>query len=127
MSWRRDYDGTADLLAKIIAGTVDLAGALCTGRPDLFNEDPTPERFGQALEVCQRCPVRSRCWEWSSTTRVAGVTASTWLPPRSTVDTSVAGDRTGGRPSTHPEAARTRRYRANKRALETREGHHSNG
>ncbi|WP_081906584.1 MULTISPECIES: WhiB family transcriptional regulator [Actinomycetes] len=119
MTTRAEYDGPIALLARIFRETVDLAGALCTGRPELFDEDPTPERFGQALEVCQTCPVRAACWEWSSNARVAGVTASTVQRPRSWTDTSVEADSTGGRRiGTSPTAVRSRRHRATQRVNE---------
>ncbi|WP_369792652.1 WhiB family transcriptional regulator [Williamsia sp. D3] len=116
MTRQDEYDGAVALLARIFRETTDLAGASCTGRSELFDEDPTPERFGQALEVCQTCPVRAACWEWSSNTRVAGVTASTVLRPRSAIDTSVAADTAGGRRiGTSPAAVRSRRHRATQR------------
>jgi hypothetical protein len=116
---RAEYDGAVALLARIFRDTVDLAGALCTGQSDLFDEDPTPEVYGQALEVCRRCPVRAACWQWSRSTRVAGTTASTVQRPRSWTDTSLEADSTGGRRiGTSPTAVRSRRHRATQRVNE---------
>ena len=58
MSW-------ADLAATLSAAP-DLAGAACTGRPDLFDPAPTdhPDRAHReerALALCASCPVLEAC------------------------------------------------------------------
>ena len=103
-------------MARILADTTDLHGALCVGQSELFDEDSSREQFEAATGLCRRCPVRGVCWQWSTATRVAGVTASSETPPRSRTDTSEASDLTGGRrPSNTTVAVRSRRYRAHKR------------
>lgn len=83
------YDGPVALAAAIVSGSENLHGARCTEYPRLFDPDvdhaalgyPTREARRAAVEqTCISCPVRARCWDWStsiSPNRVAGPTAST--------------------------------------------------
>ena len=83
------YDGPVALAAAILAGSADLRGAACRGRGRWFDPDvdhtalgyPTREARRAAVEeLCVGCPVRARCWQWStsiSPNRVAGPTAAT--------------------------------------------------
>ncbi|WP_341257069.1 hypothetical protein [Gordonia malaquae] len=83
------HDGPLGLLAMILRDAPDLRGASCAGLGPLYDPDvpaealgyPTREARRAAVEdLCVGCPVRARCWQWSSSigeNRVTGPTAST--------------------------------------------------
>ena len=78
----RDPDEhVVDLLIRIIKPTVPLAGAACTGHPELFDIDATPEQHAQAAEICTRCPVAQQCSDWAAAQRknVSGVIAGSLM------------------------------------------------
>lgn len=84
---RRD-PGAVALMAAILEGTVDLAGAACAGRPELFDAGDFDEddadvdyRHHHAVTLCASCPVSARCEEWSGGKRISMVTAGR-RPPK---------------------------------------------
>lgn len=100
--------GPVGLISEILRHTVDLSGAACIGRPELFDgENQTPEVFKVAAGLCRTCPVRARCREWSTENRaVAGVTAATTKVMRTYRPTSAEGDNPPPyRPSRNTNAA----------------------
>ena len=82
-------DGPLGLLAMILRDAPDLRGASCAGLGRLYDPDVDHEVLGYATrearraaveELCVGCPVRSQCWQWSSSVhanRIIGPTAST--------------------------------------------------
>lgn len=85
--------GVIGLIAEIVRSTTDLAGAACQGRSDLFDaEHQTPTVYEAATELCRTCPVRAKCWEWSSRAKVSGIVASTTNRPHTYRPTGPEGD-----------------------------------
>lgn len=64
-------DGTLDLLIAILRdGPPRLTGALCAGRPDLFDTpNATAEHVDRAVGICQRCPALEPCATWAARQR----------------------------------------------------------
>jgi hypothetical protein len=57
-----------ELLARILAGTPKLDGALCRDRPALFDGQST-EDINSAIELCRSaCPCLQTCAAWANTT-----------------------------------------------------------
>lgn len=63
-------DTVRDLLAELAVAPA-FPGALCRGRPHLFDgksgRESTPAaeaRYAQALALCERCPSLERCGDW---------------------------------------------------------------
>lgn len=56
----------ADLAATIITGVPRLPGALCRGRPGLF-DGGDDESVSQAAAICRRCPELAACSRWVRT------------------------------------------------------------
>ena len=78
---RHPDEYVVDLLIRIIQPTVPLAGAACTGHPELFDLDAEPEQHAQAAQICARCPVAQQCAEWAAAQRknVSGVVAGSLM------------------------------------------------
>ena len=78
---RHPDEYVVDLLIRIIKPTVPLAGAACTGHPELFDLDATPEQHEEATQICGQCPVAQKCAEWAAAHRksVSGVIAGSLL------------------------------------------------
>jgi hypothetical protein len=57
--------GWVPLLETVLAQSPPLPGALCRGRPDIF--DATDEnRRTEAIALCQHCPELDRCRAWAA-------------------------------------------------------------
>src|SRR5262245_39499255 len=73
---------------------VNLAGAACRGRSDLFDIPPGRNRkqVAAAIHVCHSCPVLDPCSAWldslPSSQRPPGVIAGTYRPPRTLAPTT---------------------------------------
>lgn len=78
---RHPDEYVADLLIAVLKPTVPLSGAACTGHPELFDLDSTPEQHEEAAQICSGCSVAQRCAEWSAEQRknVSGVVAGSLM------------------------------------------------
>ncbi len=97
--WRRRsvdaaHDGPLALVAAILAGSADLAGAACVDSPCLYDPDVRAEslgypdedaRWSAVTDTCVGCPARGRCWAWMDRTSVyaapTGPTAASVINP----------------------------------------------
>lgn len=84
--------GPIALMAAILEGSANLAGAVCTTDPAAHDNErwasenrPEPRRLADASAHCRRCPARDRCHEWASKQprgRVTGITPAHPIPRR---------------------------------------------
>jgi hypothetical protein len=51
------------LLERVLAQSPPLPGALCRGRPELFDATDDDSR-AEAVTLCWRCPELARCQAW---------------------------------------------------------------
>jgi WhiB family redox-sensing transcriptional regulator len=51
------------LIAEVVRRAPRLPGALCTGRPELFDGDDTAAREAAAA-LCRACPSLAACRQW---------------------------------------------------------------
>jgi hypothetical protein len=62
-----DPDGVVALIAEIVRGAPNLAGASCVGQHELYDESPGSgpeyqrERIKRAAACCGGCPVQAKC------------------------------------------------------------------
>lgn len=84
--------GPIALMAAILAGSENLAGAACTTDPAAHDKErwagetrSESLRLADAVEHCQRCPARQRCLTWASRQprgRITGFTPAHPVPQR---------------------------------------------
>ena len=92
MAVQRLEAGPIALLAAILTGSENLAGALCTTDPAAHDKErwasetrPEPLRLADASKHCQNCPARQRCLTWASRQprgRITGITPAHPTPQR---------------------------------------------
>jgi len=73
------------LVVAIIRGAPRLDGALCHGRPEVFDATDA-EHIQTAAELCARCPALAECRAWAEavprSSRPTGVLAGRWRGAR---------------------------------------------
>lgn len=84
--------GPVALMAAILEGSENLAGALCAADPaahdkERWDSEPRTEsrRLADAAAHCRDCPARDRCYTWACNQprgRITGITPAHPTPQR---------------------------------------------